>query len=361
MTVARWVALGPAHSAPPAPRAPWAFGTGRSVREVLLLRLQHPLKPQAGVVCIAGVPYTPPSQHVPARRRPHLWTRPLRPRPLRPGQPLPPRPLSLAGVPGRLPHNPPEPPPGGAQSHLAAEGSGWAWPAVTRFILTQPTMEVGKSRHGWVEGLAGCTQVAYAGAGLCLSVCLSFPLPRGLSVRDTTPARAAAPWLGGAVPSWTWRFRAGDRCDLACAWPPGQGSPVCPLFPGCPCVPNSGGSTGSRPPKVPGPSGMCPCSPDSPTDGQDWGPQEPHSKIVPLEHDVLSYIVGEASAQDAHPPRHSHSPQQTGWATVLSRTLSPPGPGARPPDPRARAEQGRATSHPVRVLGPRPFLPGSSS
>lgn len=181
MMVARRVALGPAHSAPPALRAPWAFGTGRSVREVLLLRLQRPPKPQAGVVCIAGVPYTPPSQHVPARQRPHLWTRPLRPRPLRPGQPLPPRPLSLAGVLGRPPHNPPEPPPGGAQRRLAAEGSewawsaaegrGWAWPAVTRFILSQPTMEVGKSRHGWVEGLAGCT------GSLCWSWALSVRLP----------------------------------------------------------------------------------------------------------------------------------------------------------------------------------------
>lgn len=171
MMVARRVALGPAHSAPPALRAPWAFGTGRSVREVLLLRLQRPPKPQAGVVCIAGVPYTPPSQHVPARQRPHLWTRPLRPRPLRPGRTLPPRPLSLAGVLGRPPHNPPEPPPGGAQSRLAAEGRGWAWPAVTRFILSQPTMEVGKSRHGWVEGLAGCT------GSLCWSWALSVRLP----------------------------------------------------------------------------------------------------------------------------------------------------------------------------------------
>lgn len=191
MMVARRVALGPAHSAPPALRAPWAFGTGQSVREVLLLHLQRPPKPQAGVVCIAGVPYTPPSQHVPARQRPHLWTRPLRPRPLRPGAapapeasltrrcPGPSTPQPTGAAAGRCSE-----PPGrrgqrvgvaGAEGSewawSAAEGRGWAWPAVTRFILSQPTMEVGKSRHGWVEGLAGCT------GSLCWSWALSVRLP----------------------------------------------------------------------------------------------------------------------------------------------------------------------------------------
>lgn len=93
--------------------------------------------------------------------------------------------------------------------------------------------------------------------------------------------------------------------------------------------------------------------PPLPTDDKDRGPQEPHSKIIPLGHDVLPYVVGEASespqsAEDAQPP----SPQPRPPADWLGHfplqdplPAGPWGPATGPPT-ASRTGQGDESSHP---------------